>query len=156
MKIKFMVVGKTDDEHLRKIMEDYERRLMHYTSFETVCVAEAKNAGKLSEALLKVREGEKIMELLNRGDELILLDAKGQDYSSTEFSSFVAKRLDTGSKCLVFLAGGACGFSDEIYAKASCLVSLSRMTFTHQIVRIIFLEQLYRAFTIIRNERYHR
>jgi 23S rRNA (pseudouridine1915-N3)-methyltransferase len=150
-----MVVGKTDDERLRKIMEDYERRLMHYTSFETVCVTEVKNAGKLSEAQLKVREGEKIMELLNRSDELILLDAKGRDYSSTEFSSFVAKRLDTGSKCLVFVAGGAYGFSDGIYTKASCLVSLSRMTFTHQIVRLIFLEQLYRAFTIIRSEPYH-
>lgn len=155
MKIKFLVIGKTDDERLRKIMEDYERRLTHYTSFETVCVAEVKNAGKLSEAQLKIKEGEKIMELLNRGDELILLDERGRDYSSTEFSSFVAKRLDTGTKCLVFVAGGAYGFSETIQEKASSLVSLSRMTFTHQIVRLIFLEQLYRAFTIIRGESYH-
>jgi 23S rRNA (pseudouridine1915-N3)-methyltransferase len=111
--------------------------------------------GKLNESQLKIKEGQNILSQLNPGDELILLDEKGETCSSSEFSLLLSKKINAGSKCMAFVAGGAFGFSDEVYAKATSMISLSRMTFTHQMVRLIFIEQLYRAFTIIKGEAYH-
>jgi 23S rRNA (pseudouridine1915-N3)-methyltransferase len=155
VKIKFIVVGKTDAGYLREAIAVYENRLKHYIPFELICIPDVKSAGKLNELHLKSQEGKNILSRLNSGDELVLLDEKGKAYSSPEFSLVLSKKINTGSKCVVFVAGGAYGFSDEIYAKASSMISLSKMTFTHQMVRLIFIEQLYRAFTIMKGEAYH-
>jgi 23S rRNA (pseudouridine1915-N3)-methyltransferase len=155
VKIKFVAVGKTDNEYFRNAISIYEIRLKHYISFELVCTPDVKNAGKLSAVQLKSKEGENILAQLNSGDELVLLDEKGETYSSSEFSLLLSKKINAGNRCIVFAAGGAYGFSKDVYAKASSMISLSRMTFTHQMVRLIFVEQLYRAFTIIRGEPYH-
>lgn len=155
MKIKFIVVGKTDADYFRNAISVYENRLKHYIPFELICLPDIKNAGKLSESQLKNKEGENILAQLNSGDELVLLDEKGETYSSSEFSSLLSKKINAGNRCSVFVAGGAYGFSGDVYAKASSMISLSRMTFTHQMVRLIFVEQLYRAFTIMKGEPYH-
>ncbi|MDR1594256.1 MAG: 23S rRNA (pseudouridine(1915)-N(3))-methyltransferase RlmH [Prevotellaceae bacterium] len=155
MKIRFIVVGKTEAGYLREAVSVYENRLKYYIPFETVYIPDVKNSGKLSEAQLKSKEGKNILAQLNSGDELVLLDEKGGAFSSSEFSLLISKKINAGTKSIVFVAGGAYGFSDEVYAKASSLISLSRMTFTHQMVRLIFIEQLYRAFTIMKGEAYH-
>jgi 23S rRNA (pseudouridine1915-N3)-methyltransferase len=155
MKIKFIVTGKTDTEYLRNAISVYERRLQHYISFELIHIPDIKNSGKLSESQLKCKEGENILAQLNSGDELVLLDEKGETYSSSEFSLLISRKINAGNKTIVFVAGGAYGFSQDVYDKAVSLISLSRMTFTHQMVRLIFVEQLYRAFTILRGEPYH-
>jgi 23S rRNA (pseudouridine1915-N3)-methyltransferase len=155
VKIKFIVTGKTDAEYLRGAISAYENRLKHYIPFELICIPDVKNAGKLSESQLKNKEGKNILSQLNSGDELVLLDEKGETCSSSEFSSFLAKKINAGTKCIAFVAGGAYGFSDEVYNNASSMIALSRMTFTHQMVRLIFVEQLYRAFTIMKGEAYH-
>jgi 23S rRNA (pseudouridine1915-N3)-methyltransferase len=155
MKLKLIVVGKTDTGYLREAISVYENRLKHYIPFELICIPEVKNAGKLNETQLKNAEGKNILSRLNLGDELVLLDEKGQTCSSPEFSLMLSKKINAGSKCVVFVAGGAYGFSDEVYAKASSMISLSKMTFTHQMARLIFIEQLYRAFTIMNGESYH-
>ncbi|MDR0560688.1 MAG: 23S rRNA (pseudouridine(1915)-N(3))-methyltransferase RlmH [Prevotellaceae bacterium] len=155
MTVKFIAVGKIDAEYLREAVSIYKNRLMHYVPFELICIPDIKNAGKLSENQLKIREGENILETLKTGDEIILLDEKGETFSSPEFATFISKKINSGTKRLVFIAGGAYGFSEEMYKKASTTVSLSRMTFNHQMVRLVFIEQLYRAFTIIRGEPYH-
>jgi 23S rRNA (pseudouridine1915-N3)-methyltransferase len=155
VKIKFIVVGKTDAGYLREAISVYENRLTHYVSFELICIPDVKNSGKLSESQLKDREGKNILSHLNSGDELVLLDEKGKIFSSSEFSLMLSRKIDAGNKCVAFVAGGAYGFSDEIYAKAASMISLSKMTFTHQMVRLIFIEQLYRAFTIMKGEAYH-
>jgi 23S rRNA (pseudouridine1915-N3)-methyltransferase len=155
VRIKFIAVGKTDAEYLREAISIYEDRLKHYTPFELVCIPDVKNHGKLDESQLRSKEGKNILLQLNSGDELVLLDEKGKSCSSSEFSLFLSRKINVGSKSIVFVAGGAYGFSEEVYARASSMLSLSKMTFTHQMVRLIFLEQLYRAFTIIREESYH-
>jgi 23S rRNA (pseudouridine1915-N3)-methyltransferase len=155
VKIKFIVVGKTNTEYLREAISVYENRLKHYIPFELICIPEVKNIGKLNESQLKSKEGKSILLQLNLGDELVLLDEKGETCSSSEFSLWLSKKINAGSRCIAFVAGGAYGFSDEVYAKASSMISLSQMTFTHQMVRLIFIEQLYRAFTIMKGESYH-
>ncbi|MDR0385462.1 MAG: 23S rRNA (pseudouridine(1915)-N(3))-methyltransferase RlmH [Prevotellaceae bacterium] len=155
MKIKFVAVGKTTAGYLKEAISVYENRLKHYIPFELICIPDIKNAGKLSETQLKNREGENILAKLNSGDELVLLDEKGKSLSSPEFSLLLSGKINAGNRCTVFVAGGAYGFSDEVYARASLMISLSRMTFTHQMVRLIFVEQLYRAFTIMKGEAYH-
>jgi 23S rRNA (pseudouridine1915-N3)-methyltransferase len=155
MKVKFIVVGKTDAGYFREAISVYENRLKHYTSFEMIYITDVKNAGNLSESQLKSKEGKSIIAQLNSGDELILLDQKGKMFSSSEFSLLLSNKINTGNRSIAFVAGGAYGFSDDVYAQASQMVSLSRMTFTHQMVRLIFIEQLYRAFTIIKGESYH-
>jgi 23S rRNA (pseudouridine1915-N3)-methyltransferase len=155
VKIKFIVTGKTDAGYLKEAISVYENRLKHYIPFEMIYIPDVKNAGNLNESQLKNKEGKNILTQLNSGDELILLDEKGETCSSSEFSCLISKKINAGNRCVAFVAGGAYGFSDEIYAKASSMVALSRMTFTHQMVRLIFVEQLYRAFTIIKGESYH-
>ncbi|WP_425237445.1 23S rRNA (pseudouridine(1915)-N(3))-methyltransferase RlmH [Ulvibacterium sp.] len=155
MKIKMLVVGKTDSKPLFQLISDYETRLKHYIKFELDIVADVKNAQKLSESQQKDKEGEAILKKLSSTDVLILLDEKGKAYTSVEFSEFLQKKMNSGIKQLVFTVGGPYGFSDALYQRAQGSISLSKMTFSHQMVRLFFVEQIYRAFTILRNEPYH-
>lgn len=149
-----LTVGKTDAGWVREGLETYSSRLSHYVPFSVNEIPELKNASSLSKAQVKEKEGELILSRVTAKDTVILLDEKGKEYSSSEFAKEVEK-LISGGKNIVFVIGGAFGFSDAIYARSDGKVSLSRMTFTHQMVRAIFVEQLYRAFTIIKGEPYH-
>lgn len=155
MKIILTSVGKTDDRFLAQIIEEYRKRVNFYIPFEVKNVPDVKNTKNLSEKEQRVLEGNAILKTLQAGDYVVLLDDKGKQYSSTEFAQFIEKKMHSTAKRLVFVVGGPYGFSDEIYARANEKLSLSRMTFTHQMVRLVFVEQLYRAFTILRNEPYH-
>jgi len=155
MKITLIAIGKTDNRHLISLMEDYSKRLGHYISFEMAIVPDIKNAKNLSEPLQKKAEGDEILKRISPADILILLDENGKTYSSEKFSEFLQKKMNSGLKNLVFVIGGPYGFSEEIYARANGKLSLSSMTFSHQMVRLFFIEQVYRAFTILRNEPYH-
>ena len=136
-------------------MEDYTKRLGFYISFELEVIPDIKNAKSLSETQQKKMEGEEILKRTSSADVLILLDEKGKTYTSEGFSEFLQKKMNSGLKNLVFVIGGPYGFSEEIYQRANGKISLSSMTFSHQMVRLFFIEQLYRAFTILRNEPYH-
>ncbi len=155
MKIILTSVGKTDDRFLAQIIEEYRKRVNFYIPFEVKNVPDVKNTKNLSEKEQRVLEGNAILKTLQVGDHVVLLDDKRKQYSSTEFAQFIEKKMHSTAKRLVFVVGGPYGFSDEIYARANEKLSLSRMTFTHQMVRLVFVEQLYRAFTILRNEPYH-
>ncbi len=155
MKITLIVIGKTDNRHLQTLIDDYSKRLGYYGSFETEIVPDVKNSKNLSEAVQKKMEGEEILKRITPSEKLILLDEQGSTYSSEEFSEFIQKKMNSGLKNLVFAIGGPYGFSDEVYKRCNGKLSLSNMTFSHQMVRLFFVEQLYRAFTILRNEPYH-
>lgn len=155
MKITLLAIGKTDNSHLQSLMNDYSKRLGHYVTFEMEIILDIKNAKNLSETLQKKAEGDEILKRINTSDTLILLDEKGKVYSSEKFSEFLQKKMNSGLKNLVFVIGGPYGFSDEVYERSTGKLSLSAMTFSHQMVRLFFIEQLYRAFTILRNEPYH-
>ncbi|MBR0532944.1 MAG: 23S rRNA (pseudouridine(1915)-N(3))-methyltransferase RlmH [Bacteroidales bacterium] len=154
MRICLLTVGKTDAGWVREGLETYSSRLSRYVPFSVNEISELKNASSLSKAQVKEKEGELILSRVTAKDTVILLDEKGKEYSSSEFAKEVEK-LISGGKNIVFVIGGAFGFSDAVYARSDGKVSLSRMTFTHQMVRAIFVEQLYRAFTIIKGEPYH-
>ena len=154
MRICLLTVGKTDAGWVREGLETYSSRLSRYVPFSVNEIPELKNASSLSKAQVKEKEGELILSRVTAKDTVILLDEKGKEYSSSEFAKEVEK-LISGGKNNVFVIGGAFGFSDAVYARSDGKVSLSRMTFTHQMVRAIFVEQLYRAFTIIKGEPYH-
>lgn len=155
MKITLIVIGKTVNKNLISLMQDYSKRLGHYIQFEMNVIPDIKNAKNLSETLQKKAEGDEILKRITFSETLILLDEKGKSYSSEKFSEFLQKKMNSGLKNLVFVIGGPYGFSDEIYDRANGKISLSSMTFSHQMVRLFFIEQLYRAFTILRNEPYH-
>ncbi|MCG2431342.1 23S rRNA (pseudouridine(1915)-N(3))-methyltransferase RlmH [Aequorivita xiaoshiensis] len=155
MKITLLTIGKTDNKQLQSLMDDYIKRLGFYIPFELEVIPDIKNAKKLSEALQKQAEGNEILKRTNTADVLILLDEKGKTYTSEEFSQFLQKKMNSGLKNLIFVIGGPYGFSEEVYKRANGKVSLSSMTFSHQMVRLFFIEQLYRGFTILRNEPYH-
>lgn len=155
MKITLIVIGKTDNNHLISLMEDYTKRLKFYVPFEIDVIPDIRNAKNLSEALQKKAEGDELLKRIVPSDELILLDENGKTYSSESFADFIQKKMNSGLKNLVFVIGGPYGFSDEIYQRANGKLSLSKMTFSHQMVRLFFIEQVYRAFTILRNEPYH-
>jgi 23S rRNA (pseudouridine1915-N3)-methyltransferase len=155
MKIKLLVVGQTNMKFVEAGSSEFFARLKHYTDFEMLVIAPPKNAAKLVVAELKNKEAENILAKTLPSDFLILLDEKGGEYSSVEFASFLQKRMNSGVKNLVFVVGGAFGFSEKMYERANSKLSLSKMTFSHQLIRLIFAEQLYRAFTILRNEKYH-
>ncbi len=155
MKITLLAIGKTDNNQLQSLMDDYSKRLGFYVSFEMEIIPDVKNAKNLSQTLQKKAEGEEILKRIASSDRLILLDEKGKTYSSEGFSEFLQKKMNSGLKNLVFVIGGPYGFSDEIYQRSDGKLSLSSMTFSHQMVRLFFIEQLYRAFTILRNEPYH-
>ena len=155
MKIKLLVIGKTNKNYLIEGEKDYEKRLSHYCAFSELLISDIKNRAKFSNNELIIKEGKLILSKLNNGDMVILLDEKGKHHSSIEFSNFISDKIMDRAKNLVFIIGGAFGFSDEVYAKADLKISLSKMTFSHQMVRLIFKEQLYRAYTIIKGEKYH-
>jgi len=155
MKITLLTVGKTDVKWVREGLELYSSRLVHYIPFSLVEIPELKNVSALSQDQIKSREGELILKHLKPADELVLLDEHGREFRSVEFAEFIEGRMSRSSRDLVFVIGGAYGFSGDVYSRADSKISLSKMTFSHQMVRTIFAEQLYRAFTIMRGEPYH-
>jgi 23S rRNA (pseudouridine1915-N3)-methyltransferase len=155
MKIELWVIGKTNFDYLVEGTEIYEKRLKHYLNFELVVFPDVKLGKKESVAQIKMKEGEALLSKCNDSDYLILLDDKGKQYSSEAFAQQMERYLQMSVKRIVFIIGGAYGFSEEVYQRASTKISLSAMTFSHQMVRLIFVEQLYRAMTILKNEPYH-
>lgn len=155
MKIKLFAIGKTDVKQLESLITDYTKRLGHYIKFDFEIIPDIKNSKNLSESLQKEKEGKTILNKLNNSDTLILLDENGKHYDSVQFSDFLQKHMNSGIKQLVFVIGGPYGFSTELYNRANGKLSLSKMTFSHQMIRLFFIEQLYRGFTILRNEPYH-
>jgi 23S rRNA (pseudouridine1915-N3)-methyltransferase len=155
MKVKLLVIGKTDEPYIRKGLEEYESRVKRYLSFEMVEIPGLKNALHMSKQEWKAKEAAKILPFLSPPDIIILLDEKGKEMTSVEFSSFLNQKFCTSARNLVFIIGGPYGFDDTVKKMAGFRLSLSRMTFSHQMVRLFFLEQLYRALTILRNESYH-
>jgi 23S rRNA (pseudouridine1915-N3)-methyltransferase len=155
LKIELWYVGKTAFPYLEEGMALYEKRLMHYLPFQCQLLHDVKNAKNMGFEQLKQKEGEAVLSRLKSDDLLVLLDERGRQFSSVEFSGFIEQKLQQSQKRLVFLIGGAWGFSSEIYQRANEKLSLSKMTFSHQMVRLFFLEQLYRAMTILRGEPYH-
>lgn len=155
MNIELIVVGKTDMREVEALVTMYSQRLNHYVRFAITTIADVRNTKKLSEAEQKRLEGEAILKLISDSDHLTLLDEHGAEYRSIEFANILQRRMLSGTKRLVFVIGGPYGFSDAVYQRANSKLSLSKMTFSHQIVRAIFTEQLYRAFTILKNEPYH-
>ncbi|RPD98634.1 23S rRNA (pseudouridine(1915)-N(3))-methyltransferase RlmH [Aureibaculum marinum] len=155
MKIKLLTVGKTDDKNLIALISIYQKRLNHYIKFDLEIIPDIKKVKNLSENQQKEKEGELILQRLSPTDVLILLDEKGQEFRSIQFSKYLQKKMNSGIKQLVFVIGGPYGFSDELYQKAQGKIALSKMTFSHQMIRLFMVEQLYRAFTILKNEPYH-
>lgn len=155
MNIELIVVGKTDMKEVEALVTMYTKRLNHYVRFAITTIADIRNTKKLSEAEQKRLEGEAILRLINDSDHLMLLDEHGSEFRSIEFAEMIQRRMSAGTKRLVFVIGGPYGFSDAVYQRSNSKLSLSKMTFSHQIVRAIFTEQLYRAFTILKNEPYH-
>lgn len=155
MKICLLTVGKTDIGWVRESLETYSSRLSHYVSFSVCEIPELKNTSALTRTQIKEREGELILKAIKPTDRVILLDERGKEYRSVEFAEEIRRLSLAGGKDIVFVIGGAYGFSEAVYARSVGKISLSRMTFSHQMVRTIFAEQLYRAFTIIKGEPYH-
>jgi len=155
MKVVLVLIGKTDESYLDTGIAKYVDRLKHYISFEMKIIPDLKKTKNLSEEQQKTKEGALILQQLQPGDEVVLLDEGGKVFSSREFAGFMEQKLLRGIKRLVFVVGGPYGFSKEVYAKANGKISLSKMTFSHQMVRLIFTEQMYRAMTILKNQPYH-
>jgi 23S rRNA (pseudouridine1915-N3)-methyltransferase len=154
MKVKLICIGKTGKDFLVAGEQEYINRLKHYVQIERIEIPDIKNAKKLSFQQVKDTEGKEILAKAG-GDRIYLLDERGKTYSSVGFSQFIQQQFNLGGKAIVFVIGGAYGFSEEVYAKASGKISLSTMTFSHQMIRMIFFEQVYRAMTILNNEPYH-
>lgn len=155
MTIKLLAIGKTDNTQLQQLIDDYQKRLGHYIKFNLEIIPDLKKAKHLSETQQKQKEGELILNKVSNSDVLILLDENGKQLDSISFSNYLQKHMNSGIKQLVFIIGGPYGFSQDVYNKAQGKLSLSKMTFSHQMVRLFFIEQLYRGFTILRNEPYH-
>ena len=155
MKIKLLAIGKTDNKQLIQLISEYQNRLKHYIKFEIEIIPDIKNVKNLSTSQQKDKEGALILSKLQNTDQLILLDDKGKEFTSIEFSNYLQKKMNSGIKQLVLVIGGPYGFSDTIYKKSTGKISLSKMTFSHQMIRLFIVEQLYRGFTILRNEPYH-
>lgn len=155
MKITLLVVGKTTDPHFIAGIEEYTKRIRHYLPFDMEVIPELKNTKSLSEEQQKEREADLLLKTFQAGDRIVLLDEHGQEFRSMEFAGWMEKKMSAGCKRLVFVVGGPYGFSPRIYAEANEKISLSRMTFSHQMIRLIFVEQIYRAMTILNHEPYH-
>lgn len=155
MKITFVTVGKTEDAYLKDGIEKYVKRLKHYTKLEMAEIPELKNTKALTEDQQKAKEAELILKKITPLDHVILLDENGTELTSVQFANYINKRSVTSSANLVFVVGGPYGFDESVYQRANDKISLSRMTFSHQMVRLFFTEQLYRAFSIIKGEPYH-
>ncbi|WP_282019122.1 23S rRNA (pseudouridine(1915)-N(3))-methyltransferase RlmH [Salegentibacter mishustinae] len=155
MTIKLLCIGKTDNRELKQLIEVYIKRLQFYNKFEIDIIPDLKKTKSLDENQQKEKEGELILAKVQNSDFLVLLDENGKEFSSEKFSAYIQKRLNSGLKQLIFIIGGPYGFSEAVYQRADSKVALSQMTFSHQMVRLFFTEQLYRAFTILKNEPYH-
>ena len=155
MTIKLLAIGKTDNPQLRHLIEAYQKRLGYYIRFEFEIIPDIKGSGKLSENQQKQKEGALLLNKIEKSDVLILLDNKGKQMDSISFAAYLQKHMNSGIKRLIFAIGGPYGFSEAVYSQAQGQLSLSQMTFSHQMVRLFAIEQLYRAFTILRNEPYH-
>jgi 23S rRNA (pseudouridine1915-N3)-methyltransferase len=155
MRITLLVVGKTEDKYLIEGMEKYLNRLKHYIGFNLIVLPELKNTKSLTEAQQKSKEAEMILKQVSNSDVVVLLDERGKKYTSVSFSNYLNKQMIGSVQHLVFVIGGPYGFDDSIYKRANSSLSLSDMTFSHQMVRLFFIEQLYRAFSILKGEPYH-
>ncbi|WP_027136838.1 23S rRNA (pseudouridine(1915)-N(3))-methyltransferase RlmH [Gaetbulibacter saemankumensis] len=155
MTIKLIAIGKTDSKDLQSLMDDYMKRLGFYIKFNIEIIPDLKKVKNLSENEQKTKEGELILSKIQPTDVLILLDENGKQMDSITFSNYLQKHMNSGIKQLVFVIGGPYGFSQDVYNKSQGKISLSKMTFSHQMIRLFFIEQLYRGFTILRNEPYH-
>lgn len=155
MTIKLVCIGKTDSTELKQLIEMYKKRLQFYIKFEVEVIPNIKKAKNLDENQQKVKEGELILSKVQASDFVVLLDEKGKEFTSVGFSEYIQKRLNSGMKHLIFVIGGPYGFSEDVYKRADTKLALSKLTFSHQMVRLFFTEQLYRAFTILKNEPYH-
>jgi 23S rRNA (pseudouridine1915-N3)-methyltransferase len=155
MKIKLLAIGKTDDPHLNTLIDSYQNRLKHYVPFELEIIPDLKKVKNLSERQQKEKEGLLILKKLQATDHLVLLDEKGKEFRSVQFAAFLQKKMNSGCKQVVFVVGGPYGFSEAVYQKASGKVSFSKMTFSHQMIRLFVVEQVYRGFSILKNEPYH-
>ena len=155
MKIKLLAIGKTDNKNLIALIDEYQNRLKHYVKFELEIIPDVKNVKNLSEVQQKEKEGELILSTIQNTDQLVVLDDKGNAYTSIQFSKYLQKKMNSGIKQLVLAIGGPYGFSEAVYKKSSGKISLSEMTFSHQMIRLFVVEQLYRGFTILKNEPYH-
>ena len=150
-----MLVGSTDKKFLLEGIEDYQKRLVHYLPFDIKVIPDIKNSRHLTADQQKEKEGKALLDAVSPGDELVLLDVDGTEYSSPGFAGWIEKRMLSGTRQVIFVIGGPYGFSDSVYKRADSKMSLSRLTFPHQLVRLLFVEQLYRAMTIIKGEPYH-
>lgn len=155
MNIKVILIGKTDNESLKWLTDDYLKRISRYIKIEWITIDDLKNRKNLSIEEQKNQEAELFLKKIDSSDVVILLDENGKMLSSIELATYLNKKMSSGIKNLIFLVGGPYGFAEKLYSKSVESVSLSKMTFSHQLVRVIFTEQLYRAFTIINNEPYH-
>jgi len=155
MKIRFLVLGKTHEPFFRLAEDKYISRLGHYVNFERQELPDVKHGGQLGMEQLKRKEGQTILSLTKEDDFLVLLDEKGEELNSLQFSTWLEKKFHASARRITFCIGGAFGFSEEVYQRSNAKISLSKMTFSHQLVRTIFLEQLYRACTIMKGEKYH-
>lgn len=155
MQVELLVIGKTNASYLQTGIDEYVGRMKHYVPFKMTVIPDIKNAKSLSQEQLKTKEGELILKPLDKADIMILLDENGKTFSSVEFSKYMQTHMLSGRKRIIFVIGGAYGFSQAVYQRANGKVALSKMTFSHQMVRVIFVEQLYRAMTILKGEPYH-
>jgi 23S rRNA (pseudouridine1915-N3)-methyltransferase len=155
VKIKLLFIGKENLEELQNASQDYISKINNYNSFETEAIPYLKNTKSISQELQKKQEGTLFLKKITSQDVVVLLDECGQIFSSVAFSQFIQQRLNSGCKNVIFLIGGAYGFSEELYNRANFTLSMSKMTFPHKIARLLFVEQLYRAFTILKGEPYH-
>lgn len=155
MKITLLTIGKTTSAHLNKGIDDYLTRVRRYADVQLLCLPDAKNTRNLTADLQKQAEGKVILDAIDPADRVVLLDERGSQYTSTEFAAMLQKRMASGLKRLVFVVGGPYGFSNDVYSRADGMLSLSKMTFSHEMVRLFFVEQIYRAFTIINHTPYH-
>ena len=155
MNIELIVVGKTDSKEINALVDNYTKRINFYNRFNITYIPDIKNTKSLSESQQKTSEGEAIIRLLEPTDRVVLLDEHGSEFRSIEYADWLQKRMNSGVKRLVFIIGGPYGFSEALYARANEKISLSKMTFSHQIISAIFTEQLYRAFSILHNSPYH-
>ncbi len=155
MKIKFLVVGKTTDKQLKNLIEIYTKRANHYLNFDFIELADVKKGRKISTELLKEQEADLILSNISNDDEVILLDENGKQFTSQDFANFIQNKMIYSNKNITFVVGGAYGFATKVYQRANSKISLSLMTFSHQMIRLLFVEQFYRAMTIIKGEPYH-
>lgn len=154
MKIKLLVVGKTSESFLAPLISDYHKRINRFVNFEIIEINNI-NIKKANSLEIQKKEGIKILEKVDKKDQIFILDEKGKSYNSSDFSKFIENRMVNSSKNIIFIIGGAYGFSENIYSRSNSIISLSKMTFSHQIIRLFMVEQLYRALTIINNHPYH-